>query len=555
MEPRHPWFCAARLSGSVPRLMARHLPLLALALAACVHGPIRRPQRRPDWLLLESPHYSLRAQLSETEAREQLALLEGLYAAFASRPAWAALQKLGPLRVVLVEDASALQEFFGDRRATFSTSDSFGETLIVSGGLHVQAINRALLHATAHVLDDAAFPALPQWLSEGLAGRAEGLRVREGEIVLGSGDDEAFALLQRNRRVNAAILLGARPPGGFEREGFDVWAWLATQTLWARDPQAMMKYLLQLSQAVPEEQAFRAAFPEATFARDVNALRAGAPKDAITHVPVPAVTGPARALYAGEVHAVRAQLFELAGRKDAARVEAALALQTAPGDPAALAIFRGNPAAAIEDRPRDARAFLLYADAMKGAARKAALRVAASLAPQSPGPFLRLADDALEAHDEDALGYAAAAVERGRTLAALDGLARARCAAGDAEGAGAAWTEALLRAGHAEPEVVAALGAHDAKACVREGAAQTGKAAMIDAPAAAPRACAATPPSGGARGVVFAEYRVGEDGRAQDLAVLDDSPRAAQVRAFLESCTFPAQPGRVTAPFVFPGEP
>ena len=83
----------------------------------------------------------------------------------------------------------------------------------------------------------------------------------------------------------------------------------------------------------------------------------------------------------------------------------------------------------MEERPRDARAWLVWAEGAKGELRQAALRAAAALAPLSPGPLLRLAAESIDARDRSATAYAAAAVERGRTAPALDLLGIALCAA------------------------------------------------------------------------------------------------------------------------------
>ena len=535
--------------------------MLTLAAAAatfsCLHAPVRRSQQEPPWLALESPHFSLRAQLPEVEAREQLVQLEGLYAVLTAKPAWAALKNgLAPLRVVVVADTGAMQELVGERLDALSTTDLFGDSLLIAAAVHVDSVNRPLLHAVAHILDDAAFPSLPTWLAEGLATRAESLRLRDGEAILDSNDAQAVALLRSNRREDGTILLHPRGETTFQREAFDVWAWLLVESLWASEPESLSRFLEQLAQGKPEDAAWTFAFPQTSFEKRVRAVLGEAPPDAISPAPVSAPTGPARALYVSEVHSLQAELFALAGRKDEARREATLALQTAPGDPASLELLGAPALLAVEDRPRDARAWLVWAESAKGELRQAALRAAATLAPLSPGPLLRLAAESIDARDRSATAYAAAAVERGRTAPALDLLGIALCAAGDGDGAKAAWAGALLRADHAKADERAVLLAHDVRTCTVSLDRVAEKSITASAPLA-PRTCAMTPPTGGGHAVVFAQYSVASDGRPQELAVLDQSKRGDEVRAFLESCRFdPLAAGeRVTAPFVFAGEP
>ena len=534
--------------------MLRSLALAATFLsAACLHGPVRRPQLRPDWLSLESPHFSLRAQLPEREARDQLALLEGLYGSLAGQPAWAALRSLPRVNVIVVEDDSALAEFFGEQRETLTTDDAFGETLIVSSGRQAVASNRALLHAAAHVLDDAAFPALPDWLSEGLALRAESLRFSEGELVLPTSEETKVARLLRHRSADGSILLRERPVApGEQRDAFDSWAWLFTQSLWAKEPKGLPVFLEHLARGASEAAAWQLAFPHTTFAQSVRALRLAAPEDSTSHVPLPPPAGAARRLYLGEVQALRATLLALAGRKEAARAEAALGLQGAPGDPEALAVLGQWSAAALE-RPRDTRAWVLYGDGAAGEARHAALRVAAALAPGSVGPLVRLAAEAIDEHDRSAPAYAAAAAGRGRTLAALDMLGRAQCAAGEGAAASRAWKEASLRALHADAALRTALGTHDPVACRPSLDRESRDEALLPGVPAPPKECRAAALAGGGPGVVFAQYRVDGEGTPRDLALAGDATREREVRAFLESCRFApeARGDRVTAPFVF----
>ncbi|XXX76948.1 hypothetical protein WMF30_55805 [Sorangium sp. So ce134] len=165
---------------------------MAIVLATMAIGcarPLTCPAAGgPPWVELESPHFLLRTDLDEVEAKATIVQFERIYRAF-ERVAFPHEPKPSGLTHVVVfgdEDAFAR---IGPRGSGGYLSHRGNDmehvpTLVFPGGLS-DVVREVFQHELSHRFFAYYFPSAPVWLNEGVAEFYSTLRLEEGSVVLG----------------------------------------------------------------------------------------------------------------------------------------------------------------------------------------------------------------------------------------------------------------------------------------------------------------------------------------------------------------------------------
>ena len=365
-------------------------------LLACAHAS--RSKDPANWLELQSEHFVVRTDLAADDARRAVEDLENTRAALRAA-AWHASRPPGR-KTAVVELATRweLQEFAVERLEGFVASDAFGESVMVVSADQVIGEFDVLKHELAHVISEEFLSSPPRWLAEGLACYLETLRSSGGKLRVGELSRERLVSLKYKPVLDyAQILHVGREFESMDADAgyaFETASWLLVHWLVDTRPDAFDEFLARVTRE-PWEKAFHEAFPDLSD----GAVRAGV-KQYLEHgqarigaTPAPAWSGPIvqRTMTAGEVHALRADLFRLspgfahtAERQSLLRSEIAQALQADPGEPLAIKLSNGNAAPAVQAHPNDWRAWALFDDA-------ASLAKAAEIDPANGPVLARLA--------------------------------------------------------------------------------------------------------------------------------------------------------------------
>ncbi|KYF48057.1 hypothetical protein BE08_29960 [Sorangium cellulosum] len=152
-------------------------------------GRSRAPPRGgPPWVELTSPHFLLRTDLDEVEAKETIVHFERIYRAF-ERVAFPHEPKPNGLTHVVVFDDEDAFARIGPRGSGGYISRRGNDmehvpTLVFPGGLS-DAAREVFQHELSHRFFAYYFPSAPVWLNEGMAEFYSTLRIEEGSVVFG----------------------------------------------------------------------------------------------------------------------------------------------------------------------------------------------------------------------------------------------------------------------------------------------------------------------------------------------------------------------------------
>lgn len=140
----------------------------------------------PPWVELESPHFLLRTDLGEAEAKETIVHFERIYRAFAAFPHEP--KPTGLTHVVVFDEKEAFARIGprGFEGYFFHRGNDLEHvpTLMFSGGLN-DAVRELFQHELSHRFIAFYFPSAPVWLNEGMAEFYSTLRLEESSVVLG----------------------------------------------------------------------------------------------------------------------------------------------------------------------------------------------------------------------------------------------------------------------------------------------------------------------------------------------------------------------------------
>jgi tetratricopeptide (TPR) repeat protein len=407
--------------------MRRLGPILAaLAVAGCatVRDPFRCPARGgPPWKDAASAHFVLRTDLPEAQAAALLRQLERLRSAVLSALFDEPPAVRAGVEVVAFASDATYRAFAPPHVDAYYLRSGGGPPRIVVGGRLGQRQSAMLAHELAHHYLAGTFQRQPRWLAEGLATHVESI----GEEA--SGDRVTVGLppegrLQRARRhlvSTRELLRWDGSPG--PRPALDYYAasWLLVHFLAYREPAGFADLQRRLADGSDPLEAWTAAFPAwdpgsptglagldgllVAYARAEVETRYRQVRPAWTGEPV------VRPISSPEVHAIRLALWPIGPDKGTAalRAEVAEALGEDPDHPFALqqlARLDGLdpvPLArrAVARHAEDPRAWTFLGASLTGpdqaAAREAAYRRAAELAPENAAAQHNLAVELLSA--------------------------------------------------------------------------------------------------------------------------------------------------------------
>ena len=419
-------------------LQALAAAALASGCAGGAAGVRDAPAAGGTWHVFTTGHVELWTEADPGAAQALAARLERIHLTLAAALA-GARPPPGRLRVVLLPGRGALAGLAGAHVGALLTTRAEEPTAVAEAG-RALADPTLLAHELTHHLVERLLVAPPRWLGEGLAEALETAGAPEAEPgTIGPWPRWARPGWRPAPGFVRALLAwdGTPDPAAPRREASA--AWLLARFLLEEEPARLGGWLRRLESGQGARQAWGAVFPEwdegrllgpellearaLAFLEARAAARRGRP--AAVEAALAAALGEAAVAVrpAGPAD-VRLVLLELPRRERRSpaglRAEVAEALREAPDHPAALrwlAQLDGLaplPLArrAVAAHPDDWRAWAFLAAALRSegaepASCEAALRRAARLAPERPGPVRALAAHLAEAERaEEALPLA-----------------------------------------------------------------------------------------------------------------------------------------------------
>jgi hypothetical protein len=393
----------------------------------CATVPACPARGGPTWWELTSPHFTLRTDLDESDARTTIGRLEEVRAAMLAA-VWATTGD-PPIRTeaIVLRSRSEFVAFQGERAATVQigglrvAAPPF-PSAIVLGGMDSESF-RVLNHELAHDLSRWFMPIQPAWYAEGVAKFLETITAdgTTGVAQVGRPLNEPRAIRLIDGRIAARALLDdGFTVFGPQLDRFERRAWLLMHYLINQRRVEFNRLQEALQELKPTPVAWALALPDLPVDKLDAVLDAYARKGAywvaqkpFTFAPLPIAS---RVMADAEVHTTRARLFQIvpAGHPDRQAISGelaearaadptnveALAYQVAwLSAPAARASWASEAAHVAASHPGDWRAWLsVYLTASADAARRAALVHALALAPDQPAVLAELAVLDLAAH-------------------------------------------------------------------------------------------------------------------------------------------------------------
>jgi Flp pilus assembly protein TadD len=436
--------------------------LSCVLLLGCSHRATL-PDGSPAWVELETDHFILLTDVSESEARNVARELEEARSAMIAGSWHGKLLPRDKIKVVELADYSEMREFTPKGvGGFFASSATFGEQLMVMSAQQSPSQQPLLKHELAHQLNSLFLLRSRPWVHEGLACYLQTMRYDHAQerYIIGEPDENRLLYLKLHPETDLGRVLSLAPEevgklSMDEGYAFETASWLVVFYLVNQRWPQFNDYIHRLAQGQDPEAAFDAAFPSLPVQQlwssiaaykenrlfqkiglgerrsDYRELRIEAPRFK-GNVAV-------RALGKADIAATRAELFlygfsdeDRATRSARARAAADEALAVDPGHPLALAtrlaIDREVTSAAIEKvraavraHPQDPHAWQLLGEVLPDSdflERKAALEQAAALAPESPAILDALAWDHVRggrAQEGLPIALKAAAVSPGRS--------------------------------------------------------------------------------------------------------------------------------------------
>jgi hypothetical protein len=388
--------------------------------SSCATLPACPARGGPAWHELRSPHFTLRTDLDESDARTTIDRLEEVRAAMLSA-VWATAGD-PPIRTeaIVLRSRSEFVAFQGESAAKGrigglrADAPPFPPAIVLSG-TSSQSF-RILNHELAHDISCWFMPIQPAWYAEGVATLLETIAADRttGVAWVGRPPPDRVAVRPIDGPIDARAMLDDRFSENTPHlDWFERRAWLLVHYLVTQRRAEFNRLQVALQELKPTPVAWAQALPDLPIDKVDQVLDDYARNDAYRVVQRPFASAPnaitSRVMTDAEVHATRAWLFQImpmghtdrqavareladARAADPSNVEA-LAYQvawfTTRADRAALAADAARVAAS---HPDDWRAWLVVdLTASSEAARRAALVHALAVAPDQPTVLAELA--------------------------------------------------------------------------------------------------------------------------------------------------------------------
>ncbi|MBF5044992.1 hypothetical protein FGE12_21500 [Aggregicoccus sp. 17bor-14] len=318
--------------------------LLALSLAALASGCAIAPRndcpqlKGPAWQELRSEHFQLRTDLDPKDAQAALVRFEQFRSALLN--AWGAgYRPPGVVDVVVFAKPSELEAIYG--------RDEHGQVIWGSGshtgtGLRMVLSGKggsilggtgykdvAPMYLMAWELTRQAMPSAPTWVREGFATYLETANIDDTETktILGKPYRNKLYYLAQHSRLTLEQLWDYEK---YPDEQAEASAWLWTHYLLAAHGDRFADFQARLTRGEPARPAFQKAFAGVDWDREQLEIHAYLREQHFRvyqyALATPAVTPQVRVLEDGEVHALKAELWE-GGRRSEAQKKAEVAEQ------------------------------------------------------------------------------------------------------------------------------------------------------------------------------------------------------------------------------------
>jgi tetratricopeptide (TPR) repeat protein len=170
----------------------KRLLIVLVSLSGCAHT--LRPtlvcpvSGGPKWIELTSPHFSLRTDVPEVQARSALQLYEETFAALVELSNWLLPASAPPSRtsVVLFGNARDFAELIQHKAGgLFRSDDAYGRPSIVLVNQGYYGAQRAFRHELMHRFIYQRLRRVPPWLNEGIADYFSTFAVADRKAWLG----------------------------------------------------------------------------------------------------------------------------------------------------------------------------------------------------------------------------------------------------------------------------------------------------------------------------------------------------------------------------------
>jgi tetratricopeptide (TPR) repeat protein len=256
----------------MPRLSAAVAIALA-ALAADTLGSVSLPSRKDAWIRVETAHFTLFSDASESKTKEVGANLEKLRAVLLLLKQTATSSSPVPTFVFVFKSDAALEPykpmFRGkpSRTSGFFEASNDGNYIALSAGWNMDP-RPVIFHEYLHYFLHSNFPRQPLWYDEGLAEFYSTFQATSSEARIGLPVENHVWRLRSETLLPLEKLFAVRPDSPEyneeSRQGlFYAESWALVHYLMRgevkRTPQ-LGRFLVLLQQGRPQDEAFREAF-------------------------------------------------------------------------------------------------------------------------------------------------------------------------------------------------------------------------------------------------------------------------------------------------------
>lgn len=263
-------------SASAQARYALTLVVLTMPLLAPQSSPAA--DIAPDWVEVESPHFSVVSDAGLIPAQRVALHLERIRSVYQKALPYVRVDSNQPIVVFAVKDEDSLKAlipWFWEREERFRPAGFFRshpDRHYVVFRVDVTAVEpySVLNHELFHLVTEMNVPNLPIWLQEGLAGFWEMTEIKGDRVTLGLPSDDYLRVLRWNELMPLAALFDVKSTSPYYQESqkaslFYVQSWALAHYLMIGDEtgeakQQLVSYIQLLQSGVEDREAQRRAF-------------------------------------------------------------------------------------------------------------------------------------------------------------------------------------------------------------------------------------------------------------------------------------------------------